>query len=376
MNDVRPFYRKLIGFLNLKNQDKQDVIDWYDSLPNQSSLTDNDMLAIEQRAKLRVMASIQRAPRVVRLKPWLRLTVAAAALLLVGFFTMRYFNQPDIASSQMLASISPAKDRAIIVLDNGQEIDLDLLASNQPIQVGQSIITKNAQGQISYQDASTGKEQVQINSLRVPKAATYQLTLTDGTRVMLNSDSKLTYPSNFGAGDRVVQLTGEAYFEVAKTAHKSKFIVESANQRVQVLGTKFNVKSYSQGEGTQTTLAEGSVLVSAKAGLAKPVLLKPSQQTVLVDNNLFVKRVNLADVLGWMNGQFCFNGSNTVEVLAEIARWYDIDIKYEGKANTVQYEGKIPRNLSLDRLIELLNYAELKTKAFIDDNKRINLLIK
>ena len=77
-----------------------------------------------------------------------------------------------------------------------------------------------------------------------------------------------------------------------------------------------------------------------------------------------------------MNGQFCFNGSNTVEVLAEIARWYDIDIKYEGKANTVQYEGKIPRNLSLDRLIELLNYAELKTKAFIDDNKRINLLIK
>lgn len=376
MNDVRPFYRKLIGFLNLKNQDKQDVIDWYDSLPNQSSLTDNDMLAIEQRAKLRVMASIQRAPRVVRLKPWLRLTVAAAALLLVGFFTMRYFNQPDIASSQMLASISPAKDRAIIVLDNGQEIDLDLLASNQPIQVGQSIITKNAQGQISYQDASTGKEQVQINSLRVPKAATYQLTLTDGTRVMLNSDSKLTYPSNFGAGDRVVQLTGEAYFEVAKTAHKSKFIVESANQRVQVLGTKFNVKSYSQGEGTQTTLAEGSVLVSAKAGLAKPVLLKPSQQTVLVDNNLFVKRVNLADVLGWMNGQFCFNGSNTVEVLAEIARWYDIDIKYEGKANTVQYEGKIPRNLSLDRLIELLNYAELKTKAFVDDNKRINLLIK
>lgn len=376
MNDVRPFYRKLIGFLNLKSQDKQDVIDWYDSLPNQSSLTDNDMLAIEQRAKLRVMASIQRAPRVVRLKPWLRLTVAAAALLLVGFFTMRYFNQPDIASSQMLASISPAKDRAIIVLDNGQEIDLDLLASNQPIQVGQSIITKNAQGQISYQDASTGKEQVQINSLRVPKAATYQLTLTDGTRVMLNSDSKLTYPSNFGAGDRVVQLTGEAYFEVAKTAHKSKFIVESANQRVQVLGTKFNVKSYSQGEGTQTTLAEGSVLVSAKGGLAKPVLLKPSQQTVLVDNNLFVKRVNLADVLGWMNGQFCFNGSNTVEVLAEIARWYDIDIKYEGKANTVQYEGKIPRNLSLDRLIELLNYAELKTKAFVDDNKRINLLIK
>lgn len=376
MNDVRPFYRKLIGFLNLKNQDKQDVIDWYDSLPNQSSLTDNDMLAIEQRAKLRVMASIQRAPRVVRLKPWLRLTVAAAALLLVGFFTMRYFNQPDIASSQMLASISPAKDRAIIVLDNGQEIDLDLLASNQPIQVGQSIITKNAQGQISYQDASTGKEQVQINSLRVPKAATYQLTLTDGTRVMLNSDSKLTYPSNFGAGDRVVQLTGEAYFEVAKTAHKSKFIVESANQRVQVLGTKFNVKSYSQGEGTQTTLAEGSVLVSAKAGLANPVLLKPSQQTVLVDNNLFVKRVNLADVLGWMNGQFCFNGSNTVEVLAEIARWYDIEIKYEGKANTVQYEGKIPRNLSLDRLIELLNYAELKTKAFVDDNKRINLLIK
>lgn len=375
MNDVRRFYQKLTGFLNLKIQDKHDVIDWYDNLPRPAAVDETVMSEIQERTKSRLLLTIKKERKLLPMRTIFAWTTAAAAVIVLGYFGLRNNSQAEIASTTLLANVSPAKDRAIIVLDNGQEIDLDKLGTNQAIQVGQSIITKDAQGQVSYSDARTGKEQIQINSLRVPKASTYQLTLIDGTRVMLNADSKLTYPSSFGTGDRVVQLTGEAYFEVTKTSNKSRFIVESNNQTVQVFGTKFNVKSYPQDTHALTTLAEGSVKVNDKNQSDRNVFLKPNQQTALSLTELKVRSVDIEDVLGWTNGQFCFNGSNTVEVLEEIARWYDIDIKYERRANAVQYEGKLPRNLSLDRLIQLLNYAEIKTTALIGKDKRINLII-
>lgn len=278
----------------------------------------------------------------------------------------------EVATTSMLVDIAPAREHAVIVLENGQEVDLNILGLNQELKIGQIIIKKNKDGEVQYTDAANGKEKIQINSLRVPKAATYQLTLVDGTRVMLNSDSKLTYPSSFAAGDRVVKLEGEAYFEVTKTSNKSKFVVESTNQRIEVLGTRFNVKAYTSEDSEQTTLAEGSVKVVVNK---QDALLAPNQQAVWTGRDLETRRVNVDDVLGWTRGQFCFDGTNTAEVLQEIARWYDIDVTYERTRRVDEYIGKIPRNLTLDRLIQLLNYAELKTKAVIRADNRINLII-
>ncbi|SMG35904.1 FecR family protein [Sphingobacterium psychroaquaticum] len=376
MKDAKLFFKQLTNFLNLKQTDKRDLVNWYD-LISEGGIVDEEQLSItEKKAKIRLLSSIRR-DRTLKIKRYvLQWSVAATLVFALGFFGLRYFGAEELASNTLLAEIGPAQERAVILLDNGKEIDLDQLRTNQQVQIGESIITKDAQGQIRYLDAKSGKEKVQINSLRVPKGATYRLTLTDGTKVMLNSDSKLTYPSSFGDGDRIVKLEGEAYFQVTKTTTKSRFIVESKQQKVQVLGTTFNVKSYTEDKQTETTLVEGTVNVGGHNELAvKNRRLKPSEQAVFTASGIDVHVVNVADVLSWVDGQFCFDGTNTEAVLQEIARWYDVDVQYERKGTAAQYKGKIPRDLPLNQFVELLNYAELKTKALVGSNKRINLLI-
>lgn len=369
---IKRLYQQLTNFLNTTESDRREVTSWYEDLNVNSTVDDTQIGHIQQQAKERILLSIKNEPKPFNVKHIYRWSAAAAVFLIGGYFIWNTINRPEIATLAQLAQVEPAKERAIIVLENGQEIDLDQLALNQSLQVGETIITKDAEGKVSYHNASDGKEKIQSNSLRIPKAATYQLTLVDGTRVTLNSDSKLTYPSSFGTGDRIVQLEGEGYFEVTKTNNKSRFIVEAKGQKIQVLGTKFNVKSYPQEKNEQTTLAEGSVQVTLAASTA---ILKPNQQASSIGQRLETKTVNIDDVLSWTRGQFCFDGTNTGEVLQEIARWYDIDIDYERKHNVAQYIGKIPRNLPLDRLIELLNYAELQIKAVVGTDKRINLTI-
>lgn len=371
MKQIKQLYQQLTNFLSTKEQGRREVTTWYDELSVESPKEESTVRDIQLRAKDRVFETLRREKIQLQLKRLYRGT-AAAAVVLGGYFVWNTLTQPEVATPEQLAQVEPAKQRAIIVLEDGKEIDLDQLAINQSLQVGQTLITKDEQGKIRYHNAIDGKEKIQYNSLRIPKAATYQLTLVDGTRVTLNSDSKLTYPSSFDAGDRIVQLEGEAYFEVTRTSNKSRFIVEVKNQKIQVLGTKFNVKAYPQDEKEQTTLAEGSVQVSL-AG--RKAMLKPHQQASSIGNSLETKAVNIDDVLSWTKGQFCFDGSNTVEVLQEIGRWYDIDIDYANKNSTAQYIGKIPRNLTLDQLIQLLNYAELRTKAVVGNDKRINLII-
>lgn len=371
MMNIKRLYQQLTCFLNSKGENRREITEWYDNLKVNNPLSSSEQSKIQLNAKERIEQSIKGEPVRINLKRiygW----SAAAIVIFGGYFFWNILFKMDVATQADLAQISPAKERAIIILEDGKEIDLDQLNMNQSIQVGQTIITKDEQGKVRYHDVESGKEKVQMNSLHVPRAATYQLTLVDGTRVTLNSDSKLTYPSSFGMGDRVVQLDGEGYFEVTKTNNRSKFIVQTNKQRIQVLGTKFNVKSYLQEEKELTTLAEGSVKVSVGA---HSIMLIPNQQASSSGQSLDKKDVDVEDVLSWTKGQFCFDGSNTEEVLREVARWYDIEIKYERKATAAQYKGKIPRNLSLDKLVELLNYAELKTNAQIGSNRRINLTI-
>lgn len=375
MKRVKLIYKQLTSFLNLKVQNKKEVLDWYDDLSNTSSETTPTLEKMQNAVKTRLMHSI-RKDRARRLRHTIaRWSAAAVATFVLGYFGFSYFNKEILVTTAELAQIMPGQGKATIVLENGQQIDLDQLEMHKSIQIGESLIIKDAQGEIRYQDAKNGSEKVQYNSLQIPKGGMYQLTLKDGTRVTLNSDSKLTYPSSFGAGDRVVKLEGEAYFEVHKTTNKSRFIVESRQQRVQVLGTKFNIKSYLDQQQVETTLAEGSVLVHNALDKGKQVLLKPDEQAVVKGGTIKVKSVNVESILSWTQGQFYFDGANTEAVLAEIARWYDINIQYEPSGQIDLYKGKIPRNLPLDRLIELLNYAELKTKALIGKDKRISLII-
>lgn len=352
-----------------------ELLKWYEDQKGKPfSIAEEE--EVRNGAKTRLMQSISARPTKRFPYPLVWIPVAAA-MLIVGFISFRYIfsNTEKVASMEELSQIKPAKEHAIMTLENGKEINLDQLALNEEIQVDNLIIKKDENGKVSYFLANSNEPINQMNSIHVPIAATFPITLSDGTRVLLNSDSKLSFPSTFDAKERIVELEGEGYFEVAHLSNNSRFIVKTADQKIEVLGTKFNIKGYKSEATTQTSLKEGSVKVSDNYG--KQLLLMPNQQAKSIGSNpLVLAKVNMDQVLGWTNGEFFFDGNNTNEVLREIARWYNIDIENKIASHAPnQYVGVIPRNLTLNRLVELLNYAGLKSTATIMNNQRIKLQI-
>lgn len=376
MKQVKHIYKLITLFLNRQEspQERRALFDWMDALPSEQERGEQELIEMRKNTRRRLLSKINKSQKTIRISRIVRYSSVAAAILMIGFLVVRYWPVTEQeASKSLLASIPPGHETAIITLADGQQINLDQLALNQSVQVGGTVISKDAQGKVSYRDVVTGKQQVQRNTLYTPKGATYDLMLSDGTLVSLNADSKLIYPSSFEGGDRVVELEGEAYFHVQKTTNKARFIVKAGQEQTEVLGTKFNVNAYAK-EQIQTALEEGSVVVSRK-DRGQSVHLKPNEKAQTVQGKLVAAAVNMEDVLGWKRGQFCFDGTNTAAVMQEIARWYDIDVSYERIDRGPQYSGKIPRNISLDKLIELLNFADLKTKAVVGSGNRIHLII-
>ncbi len=358
-------------------EENAQVLFWYDQLGFDTENSDEIADQITFSAKERLMQQLILENKRRTFRMWSRIT-AAAAILLIGFFAWKTNYSPQStlkdATDAQLAAVNPAKEHAIITLETGEEIDLDRLAINESIQIGDIKIIKNSKGEVSYINSKTGE--AQMNSIRVPKASIYSLTLSDGSKVTLNAESKLTYPSAFAGKDRTVKLEGEGYFDVKHTSNDSRFIVETQKQEIEVLGTKFNIKAFPKEENSYTTLASGSVRVKSNVQ-NNPQILKPGQQA-RTDNGgkLTVKNADLEKVLGWTNGQFVFDGENNGETFEEISRWYDVDISYQRNSKNIEYVGKIPRNLTLDKLIELMSYAGLHVDATIDHHNRINLKIK
>ncbi|RKE43530.1 FecR family protein [Sphingobacterium detergens] len=374
MKQVKELYRLISSFLSRSEniEERKQLFKWFDQ-QSTGQIPAEQFSTIQKNVKNRLLVEIGVIEKKSNNIKYLRIISTAAAVLIIAFFTYRYWPAAEhIASNKLLASIPPGSEKAIIILADGKQINLDELSPNQRIQVGETILTKDAHGKISYRNASTGKITPQQNTLKTPKGATYELVLADGTLVSLNTDSKLTYPSSFESGDRIVELEGEAYFRVTKTKDHKGFIVKTKNQQTRVLGTKFNINAYSDEEDVRTSLEEGSVIVSKQHSAVK---LRPNEQAFSENGKLRSKTINIDQVLSWKSGQFCFDGTNTSEVFKEIARWYDIDVTYNGTSNAGQYSGKIPRNLSLDKLIQLLNYANIQTKAIVGKNNRINLII-
>ena len=187
-------------------------------------------------------------------------------------------------------------------------------------------------GKLAYTTDGTAANEVLFNSINTPNGGQFQITLADGTKVWLNSASSLRYPTSFPGEKRVVELTGEGYFEVAHNA-KQPFLVKVNDMEVAVLGTHFNINSYSDEPSVKTTLLEGKVKVS-KAG--NYILLNPGQQAVVspLQNEIRIANdVDLEEVVAWKNGRFLFNSANIETIMRQVARWYDVDISYESKIN-------------------------------------------
>ena len=209
-----------------------------------------------------------------------------------------------------------------------------------------------------------------INTVTTPKGGQYRLLLADGTRVWLNSASSLRYPSAFAGDTRTVELSGEAYFEVAKNIDHP-FIVNSKDISVKVLGTHFDIMAYADEDALNTTLIEGAVLVSQGS---QSRILAPGQQALVAGNNSIIS-VQAADTdkaIAWTTGFFKFNHTDLHTIMREIARWYDIDIVYETNDNTETYGGRIRRDLNLSSLIKFLEANGIH--HFRIDGKKLTVL--
>jgi len=287
-----------------------------------------------------------------RKRSWLRISAAAAIILIVatGAIFLLKQNNRQVAISNMKDSVvndvPPGGNKAILTLADGSKIVLDSAANGTLAQQGGIKVVK-AGAQLSYNDHNTSTEML-YNTISTPRGGQYQLVLADGSKVWLNAASSLKYPNAFTGDNRTVELTGEGYFEVAQNA-KKPFHVKVNDMDVTVLGTHFNVNSYSDETSIKTTLLEGKVMVK---NASDKVILDPGQQADLSGSKMLVnKNVNTDDVMAWKNGYFSFKDADLKTVMRQLSRWYNIEVVYEAN-NDETFSGKIDRKLSLKDLLD------------------------
>ncbi|MBV8252254.1 MAG: FecR domain-containing protein [Chitinophaga sp.] len=305
-------------------------------------------------------------PPVRRMTPVFRkLAVAAAIALLVGaglYMLQSPRQQPPLAYAHPAPIIPPGHTGAILTLDDGSQVVLDSLGNGwRTTQSGARLQITN--GQLQYTSEGTGGK-IAINTTGTPKGRQFALVLPDGTKVWLNSESSITYPTAFSGKERSVKLNGEAYFEVAADPHHP-FIVQVTDQTsIEVLGTDFNIKAYSNDARMEATLVSGAVRVAH--GQDKN-LLKPGQQARMTSSGMTVlSDVDIENVIAWKNGLFNFEGIQLADAMHQIERWYNIKVQYENGIPDIRFGGKVNRNISLNELLRILARADLKFRLESD----------
>lgn len=290
---------------------------------------------------------------------------SAAAIVIVTVLALIYMaNQKEriqLASSTQ-RDVAPGGNKAILTLADGREIALTDAGDGTVAEQAGIAITKTKDGQLIYRmrqngqsssvDPSTGSEV--YNTIATPAGGQYQVILPDGTKVWLNALSSLKYSVTLGKGkQRNVALQGEGYFEVAHDKHRP-FIVKTDQQNVEVLGTYFNVNNYIDEEHASTTLIQGSVKVYNNRYSR---VIKPGQQAQFESTGqIKIVPVNTEQVVAWKNGVFSFKRAGLETVMRQIARWYNVEVTYEGDVPEISFTGKIYRNVNLQEALRSIGY--------------------
>jgi len=316
--------------------------------------------------------SAEKSAKVIWLRKWQTYAAAASVIIIASVFIyMWQLRKPGAATLPTptvakMNDASPGKYKAKLTLADGTVIILDSAKSGRLVQQG-GLIVLNKSGKLIYEKVGE-TDKVLYNTLTTTKGETYATELSDGTKVWLNSQSTLRYPITFTGDVRKVEITGEAYFEVAPsiamsangTKAKRPFVVSVNGMEVEVLGTHFNINSYADEPAMKTTLLEGKVRVRS-AATSEQVILQPGQQANL--NNKTQKlaklyNVDIEQAVAWKNGYFQFNDADISTVMREIVRWFDVKVVYEGSVPQRKFAGKIPKSSSLIQLLQILENME------------------
>ena len=328
-----------------------------------------EYLAIKNLIKERVDLQIEQLSKnnnVKKLWPsWFNYAAAAAVLIVISTSILIFRNYQENSSYALFASndIEPGGHRAILTLSNGKKIVLDAAKAGEIASQSGITVTKTTDGQLVYKVVDNGEAQSlsETNTITTPNGGNYQVSLPDGTMVILNAASSLTFPTSFRGIERSVSLEGEAYFEVTKNA-EMPFKVKSGRQVVEVLGTHFDINAYDDEPVIKTTLLEGSVKVNYNNASA---LIKPGQQTIIALNDakkIDVRDADLEKELAWKNGAFSFENDDLQSVMRQIARWYDAEVVYEGDFPDDKFFGGIPKSSKLSGVAKILELNNIHLK--------------
>ncbi|MFC3560918.1 FecR family protein [Pedobacter jamesrossensis] len=316
--------------------------------------------SIEEQTELR---------RTYNYKLWFKVAAAAIVLFFIGFIINNQLKtniREQVVVSNKQEAIKPGSNKATLTLADGSKISLTDATNGVIAKQAGIKITKTNHGELIYtvvsNDAAAPKNL--FNTIETPRGGQYQINLPDGTKVWLNAESTLKYPTTFYNGERIVELKGEAYFEVAKLTSKkgtrvpfkvNSEIGEGRNQQVEVLGTHFNINAYNNEPNNKTTLLEGSVRIINLSSSASDIL-KPGQQSVITASSpsILVRNVDAEDAVAWKDGFFSFNDENLQTIMNKISRWYNVDIAYRGAKMDKLFGGRISRFNSVNEVLETL----------------------
>lgn len=309
---------------------------------------------------------IQEDPRIAQLHKTKRLryfrkiaAVAASVFLVCGAIYWSYQYKDFSLSSDVaqLAAPIPGGSKAQILLADGSILDLEALQNDTLVQLEGYAIYKGADGQVTYRlDVSSDEKEMAYNTIITPKGGEYKLLLSDGTRIAINAMSSLRYPIQFHGDKREVELlSGEAYFEVNKVKSNDTrlpFIVKTKGQILTVLGTVFNINTYSS--EIITTLVEGSIQLENKQN---KVRLRPTDQAIYNEEKAHyaVHTVDPRYMTAWKDGMFAYESTSIHQIMQDIARWYDVDIAYASPMQGTYFSGTISRFENIDKLLNTIS---------------------
>jgi transmembrane sensor len=329
------------------------------------------ILAADRTGFRPAIVTPMRRPRI-----WARAVAAAVALLLVSGAAYWLQRRPATTPAPVTVQtpgndIAPGGNKAVLTLADGTQVPLDSAANGRLAMQGQTTVLKLDSGQLAYRPpAGPSSNTPGYNTITTPRGGQFRIALPDGSQVWLNASSSLRYPIAFTGRERRVELTGEAYFEVAKRSDMP-FRVGTGGMLVEVLGTHFNIMAYADEEAVKTTLLEGAVKVTKGPGSKR---LLPGQQASLYranDRMEVDQHANTEEVVAWKNGLIQFEGQDLKTAMRLIARWYNVEVEYRA-APGVHFRGVIPRNVPVSEVLKMMEMTG-EVRFSISGNKIIVL---
>jgi transmembrane sensor len=317
----------------------------------------------EENSEQSIIRPMQPRPlRVSFRRRWGWIAASVLLLLATGTVVLRSLNSSRKELHAQIQDIRLGSNKATLTLGDGSTVTLDS-TGKRLIQQG----VRQSGGQLVYDAQNTA---ISYNTLSTPRGGQFQVRLPDGTMVWLNAASSLRYPTAFTGGERRVEVSGEAYFEVAKDPHQPFKVKIGQQAEVEVLGTHFNVNAYPDESSINTTLVKGAVRVVVSS---KGVVLKPGQQAQVANNGIkTINNANIAKIMAWKNGLFNFDDASLQDVMRELARWYDLQIVYEQNVPDMYFEGEMSRDMNLLQVLAGLEKTGVRFR--IEGGKRLVVL--